>query len=256
MKKIKLFITTLLLISIMTITFGCENSSGNGNGGSTDTDTDTGLFSHTVTVENKSQQTGGFVIYQTSPDQETNPKLYSLAWMAQTMHPNQKKIFKWNDNYSFMWAETGMLKVGSNLADASAHEIKAIDPKDLTKNIVTLTKKNNLFAFKNSTTAGVKGKFTIVTDNKIPNNVASIGLAVQGKPVVAINALINTENKFTPTTTYWIIFGDFKEGEVLDLSTITKSTIEFSKPTKIIFPINVTEINITFKADNTFEITP
>lgn len=261
MKKIKLLLSALLLISIIIIPLGCEDNVTN-NGGSTDTNPDTNPdidkvpTTYTVTVINKSTQSGNFIIYQIFPEQKTNSKLYSLAWETKTLHTNQKTIFQWNDNYSFMWAETGKLSIGNNVTGAITKEIKDADPSDPTKNIITLTKKGDVFLFENSTTTGENNKLTIQTDNKIINDVTSVGIARNDKPVIAMNASINEIYKFTPAPTYWIIFGGFKEGEVLDLTSIHHPTKNlFSKPMEIVFPLNVDKISITFKEDNTWEVT-
>jgi len=75
------------------------------------------------------------------------------------------------------------------------------------------------------------------------------------KLTIAINAAANMTYQFTPTPTYWIVFGDFVEGEVLNLKIINQSARTFfSKSMQIVFPLNKNKLSVVFGKDNTWSI--
>ena len=113
----------------------------------------------------------------------------------------------------------------------------------------------NAFLFKGSIELGEKGKLTIKADRTMPNNEASIGVGMNNKPAVVINAAANMTYQFTPTPTYWIVFGDFEEGEALDLNIINPTGRSISSQSmEIIFPLNENELSIVFTESNTWEV--
>ena len=265
MKKHRGFSTLLILISVITILISCDNevANSNRNNDSNNNDNDSNdnsggsgnnSASYTVTLSNLSTQFGDFVIYQTIPEQERNSKLYSIVWMRARLSEGQQHLFKWDTKYSLMWADTKSLVVGTSI-DNATKAIKAVSPNDITKNTLTLIKKNGGFLFDNFSTDGQHGILTIKTANTIPNNIASAGVAMDNKSVILMNVFLNMTYKFTPDSTYWIVFGNFNEAEILDTNNIhSRNKNFFSEPMKIVFPINVDDIFIVFKEDNSFEI--
>ena len=197
---------------------------------------------YTLRVKNDSQQTGSICVYQTCPDQENNSNIYSLAWFSKSAHPETQLSFKWSIDYSMVWSETGELRPGV-MFDAS--ENKKTDPSDMKTNILTLSKENDAFLFKNAETDGKLGVLTIKADGTIPNKKASVGVGVGmgGKPAIALNAFANMTYEFIPHPTYWIAFGDFEAGKVIDVNRISQCM-------KVVFAPNTYEKNLTFTESN------
>lgn len=197
---------------------------------------------YTLKVTNKSHNSGSFCVYQKDPDQEKYTNLYSLAWFSKACNPGTTLKFTWTLDYCFNWSETGILVPGVTF-DAS--ETKEADPSDSSKNAVGFTKANGAYMFTNPLRPGTPGELRIQTDNTIPINEASVGIGMSGQPALAISAQPNMDYAFIPHPEYWITFGNYTEGEVIDLNQVTETA-------KIVFPLNVYSVSMTLQEDNTW----
>lgn len=76
---------------------------------------------------------------------------------------------------------------------------------------------------------------------------ASVGIGMSGSPTFAVQAQSNMSLMFTPHPNYWITFGNFESGQVLDLEAITDcSMVEYKE--------NCYEMTAILKGDNTWEV--
>ena len=198
---------------------------------------------YTLRVKNDSLQTGSICVYQTCPDQQNNSNIYSLAWFTKAAHPETSLTFSWTIDYSMVWSETGELVPGV-MFDAS--ESRVADLQNTSRNILTLSKENDAFLFKDAGQSGQPGMLTIKADGSIPNNTASVGIGMGGKPAIALNAFANMNYQFIPHPTYWVAFGDFKQGKVIDVN-------RMSQTQEIVFGPNIYEKSITFNESNTWQ---
>ncbi|WP_054466306.1 hypothetical protein [Planktothricoides sp. SR001] len=175
---------------------------------------------YTLNVKNQSSRDWVFYIYQTSPKQ-TN-KMLSLAWFVSPypIAPGDEISFTWFINYNFVWGDTGELKPGITY--------KARGPRDA--NLETA----------NSTTFGYnsggaptltnptqdssrKGELVITDLGNIPDLKFTVGIGMSGKGTFVEQAGPNLTHSFTPTPVYWVgAATEKKEGEVLDIQTVTK----------------------------------
>lgn len=196
-------------------------------------------------VKNDSQQSGGVCVFQTFPEQENNKNIYSLVWFSKALHPGTAVSFEWDLKYSFVWRESGELTPEIKFF---ASESKYADPMDVNKNLQVLSKKNGAFAFNNNYALwGTQGLLTIKADHTIPNDIVSVGIGVGGKAVIAVNAFANMPYQFTPKPTYWIVFGDFVEGSVIDANRIGGAM-------EVVFDYNVYEKSFVFTESNVWEV--
>lgn len=125
-----------------------------------------------------------------------------------------------------------------------ASQIKEADLTDPAKSAVTFTRDaQGAYTFSGCTATPSRGTLMIDADGSIPNKEASIGLAMSGNAMLVTNAEANYRVTFEPHPEYWIAFGDFEEGEVLDVNTISHSE-------KINFPLNVCSKDMTFGEDH------
>lgn len=76
-----------------------------------------------------------------------------------------------------------------------------------------------------------------------------VGIGMSGSPTFVVNAQPNMNLTFTPHPEYWIAFGNFNAGEVIDVQAISNAA-------KIDFPPGIVAMNVTLNQDNTWEITP
>lgn len=197
---------------------------------------------YTLNVTNNSTQSGSVVVYQKCPNQDQYDNLYSLAWFSKACHPGTNLKFRWTIDYSFAWSETGILSPGVYF-DAS--EIKECDPSDTSKNTTGFSKQNGAYLFTAATKSANAGSLAIFTDATIPDGEASIGIGMSGNPTFAIPATPNFNFSFLPHPEYWVAFGRYEEGVVIDLNAVSETM-------KVAYPINVYSKSLTFNEDNTW----
>ena len=199
------------------------------------------MTQYSVTVANNSVNTGAICIYQTSPD-ISDPRVMSLAWFSKVAHPKTKVQFDWGIDYSFVWDETGVLIPGVTF-DAS----QTLPASLTSNNQVTLSYSAGAFEFEQQTTGGKNGTLYITNDSSLPLNQASVGVGMSGAGTFVVQAQPNINLTFTPHPTYWITFGNYTPGQVLDVGQITnKQQLEFAP--------NTYSLNVQLKSDNTWSL--
>ncbi|HEX4954712.1 MAG TPA: protein rhiA [Thermoanaerobaculia bacterium] len=199
-------------------------------------------FQYTVIFKNNSQNPGSASLYQQNPsfDNAGMP----LAWMTKYAYPTTSVSFQWQIEYGFVWSQTGVLTPGIVVA-ASQYW-----PADLTtSNQVTLTydAQHGAFTFANQTKASQPGSLNVVQDRTIPSNVASVGIGMAGSATYVVQAMANVNAVFTPHPEYWIAFGNYVEGEVIDVTTM-------NAPAQIQFPPNVYSMTAILNPDLSWTI--
>lgn len=197
--------------------------------------------SYVLNVNHQGTSCGDFCIYQTYEDQDED--IRSLVWFSKKAHPGTKLTFGWTIDYSFAWCEEGTLEPGVVF---HASEIREADPSDVTRNSVAFKREEGAYHFVDSKHKTNQGKLGIKCDGSIPAGKASIGIAMSGNPVFARPADPNLQYTFGPHPQYWIAFGDFEEGEVIDLNRMTQKY-------EIKFPVNQFERTINLTPSNTWE---
>jgi len=197
---------------------------------------------YSVRFVNNSSTAGTACVYQSSPGTAGN--LMSLAWFAHFALPTSAVVFQWVTDYCFVWAETGLLLPGIVFIAAQ------LLPADLeTTNLVHFTYDQGAFSFQDQGPGPAPGSLTIVMSASIPLNVASVGFGMSGAGTFAIQAQPNMTVVITPNPQYWIAFGNYTAGQVLDTSAITN-------PAQIAFPPGVFRMNATLNQDLTWTISP
>jgi hypothetical protein len=176
---------------------------------------------YSLTFINNSTNSGNACIYQTDPD--LGPDVMSLAWFAKPTHPTTEETFSWQIDYGFIWDETGELVPGV-VFDASQ-----VWPADLTQaNKISFSLINEAYTFSNLTKGSMQGVLEIDEDSTIPLKRASVGISMAGAGTFAKQAQPNMTLFFEPHPEYWITFGNFESGEVLNMTELTsKQKIEF-----------------------------
>lgn len=198
---------------------------------------------YTLTVKNNSLLSGDICVYQTNPNGSDN-NLHTLAWFSKKCHPHTEIMFEWDLEYSFTWCETGVLTPGVRFY---ASQIEPADPTNTSQNAIGFTLQDGAYTFTSTSKRPSAGSLGIYTDGTVPNNQASIGIGIGGKSAFAANATPNYNFTFIPHPQYWIAFGNFTAGEVIDLNQVTNSA-------QIVFPVNIYSKEVTLKEDNTWEV--
>jgi hypothetical protein len=196
--------------------------------------------SYTLNAINNSNNSGSFCVFQTDPDLGVSNVL-SLAWFSKFAHPNTTVKFTWTVDYNFVWSETGVLTPGV-VFDAS----QVFDADLQNGNQITLTY-NSAFNFINQTKGPKAGILYIKEDATIPANKASVGIGMSGFGTFVVQAQPNLNLNFTPHPSYFIAFGNFTQGEVLDISEMTNTA-------EIAFAPNVYSVTAILGADNAWTV--
>jgi hypothetical protein len=192
---------------------------------------------------NNSTMLGDACVYQTNPD-TNDPSVMSLAWFSKRTQPTTRVRFDWTIDYSFIWSETGVLVPGVIFTASQEW------PADLTyKNQVQFTKTGGAYTFQNQTSGPQGGTLYIKEDSTIPPQQASVGIGMSGAGTFAVQAQPNMTAMFTPHPRYWIAFGNFIPGQVLDIAHI-------NNPGEIDFPYATYSMTAILNQDMTWTIKP
>ncbi|WP_165218821.1 hypothetical protein [Affinirhizobium pseudoryzae] len=177
------------------------------------------MTTYSLTCVNESQLSGSFAVFQ-KPLPSTMPgNVFSLAWFARPTAPNTRVTFTWGLDYSFTWSETGILKPGINFA---ASQVIPADPNAL--NQIELKKDDyGATTFSGLSAGGSLGSLTIKQLSNVKPNETSVGIGMAGSGTFAVQAQPNMTAVFTPHPNYWVIFGNFETGDVMDVEDVTNA---------------------------------
>jgi hypothetical protein len=199
---------------------------------------------YSLTVENRSHRSGSICVYTTSPDsQKIHNDLLSLAWFSKFAHPGTDVRFEWNINFSFVWSQTGTLLPGIRFF---ASEEKPAEPNSADKEKIYFNHDAGAYRFTDMprTKETPTGNLSIITRGNVPNNDAAIGIGMGGNPALVVPATPNYTFTFIPHIKYWLAFGTFTEGEVLDLNAMTSEIHE------VVFSSNVYDKAVKLNENN------
>ncbi len=201
-----------------------------------------GSVIYSLTFKNNSTRSGSAAVYQTSPN--LPPGAMSLVWFSKFANPNTQIVFQWQIDYSFVWAQTGVLKPGVVFLAAQMWQA------DLSSsNQVTFSQQGGMFTFQNQGPGPQQGTLYILENNTISLNQAAVGIGMSGAGTFVVQALPNYKLSFTPQPQYWITFGDYIQGQVLDVTTIPS-------PARVDFPAGVYSMTATLNQDDSWTIQP
>jgi hypothetical protein len=204
------------------------------------------MATYSLLVKNNSPIAGTVCLYTTSPDtQAIQQDLRSLAWFSKPVNKGTQVNFTWNLDFSFAWAESGQLVPGVRF---EAGQIIPADIQNQARNKAFFLRENDAYEFGDPAKAvnPPAGALAISTNGSIPNARASIGIGINGKAALAVNATPNYNFTFIPKIKYWLAFGTFKEGTVLDLNSMVRGVCE------IAYPLNVYNVQVALQEDNTW----
>jgi hypothetical protein len=162
---------------------------------------------------------GSFAVFQKPPPMTVPGNVFSLAWFARPAAASSQVTFTWGLDYSFVWSETGVLQPGIKF---SATQNLSADPNG--QNIVQLTLDNyGATTFANPAGTGALGSLTVQQlPNVVPNR-TSVGVGMSGSGTFAVQAAPNMTAVFTPHPNYWVIFGNYTMGEVMDIEDVSSA---------------------------------
>ncbi|MDP9928650.1 hypothetical protein J2X90_001603 [Variovorax paradoxus] len=196
---------------------------------------------YSVTVNNRANHSAYFMVFQDDPTSWA-PNAMSLAWFSKYSNPSPtaRIKFEWTLDTGFSWAETGELQAGiqftaSELFDASNGQNK-----------ITLDY-NKAYQFIEPSKGPDPARFYLRESPNIPiNSQASVGVTMAGKTVYAVQARPNQNLTFSTTPKYYIAYGSYEEGDVIDVGSI-------NNPQELSYPTGVYSLTTTLNVDNTWD---
>jgi len=197
---------------------------------------------YTLTVQNDSTQSGDFCIFQQAPDTNV-ANITTLAWLSKAANPTTNLVFQWDLQYNFIWSNSTNLKPGDTVVTSQSWDCDVN-----TSNRIVFDFVNNAYNFSNQTQGDYAGNLYIDEGQSVRPNQASVGIGMSGSGTFLVPSQPNMQVMFTPKPTYWLVFGTFKQGDVVDIGQVTKNA------KKIVFN-GVTDLAVTFKSTNTWLMT-
>lgn len=200
---------------------------------------------YTLEVTNDSYFPGDICVYQGCTEVD-ELHVMSLAWFSRYAYPSSTVTVSWTLDYSFHWAYSGELKPGLRFQSTQSQPANLRFSNQITLNY---DDENDAFRFKDQTQNKQGGSFHIEQDATIPPTSVAAGVGVSGAAAFAMQARPNWNFIFTPSSTYWVTFGTFEHGEVLDRTSI-------SQRQQIIFPSNCYRMRARLTPANTWTVSP
>lgn len=210
-------------------------------------------ITYSLTAVNNSANIGSVCVYQTDPGFNVMGPAFSIAWLASTAAPSTTVSFSWQQGYGFACANTGQLVPGLSF------ETSQIVPADLTSgNQITLSgQQDGELQLTNLRQGPRAGILFVHQDGSVPPYAGAIAFCVSGQPAFAVQASPNINIVYTPQPKYWLIFGTFQEGEVIDTALLGATAQgSFTQPIRVQFPPNVYSLQATLDAQNQWTIAP
>jgi len=184
---------------------------------------------YSLTIENNSTQSGDFCIFQEVPDVNV-PNVVTLAWLSKTGHPTTKITFDWLIDYSFFWSTQTDLVAGAHVKAEQCWKANLA-----TGNLLDLDRYDGAYTFTRQRQGEYEGNLYINQTGRVQSDDASVGIAMSGKGAFAVKSQPNMKIIMTPKPTYYVVFGYFEEGDVIDIAEVTESAykIQFKGTTSM-----------------------
>lgn len=196
---------------------------------------------YSVTVNNRASHSAYFMVFQNDPTSWA-PNALSLAWFAKYSNPSPtaRIKFQWTVDTGFSWAETGELKPGIQFAASETY-----DPTG-GLNKITLDY-NKAYQFVDPSQGADPARFYLGESGNIPlKSLASVGVTMSGSTVFAVQARPNQNLTFSPHPKYFIAYGDYQEGDVIDVSSV-------NNPLELPYPTGVYALTTTLNVNGTWD---
>ncbi len=195
---------------------------------------------YTLSVFNDSTQTGHFCIYQAPPDTNIG-NIITLAWLAKPAHPSTLLEFEWELDYDFVWTKQTNLRAGSIVNTSQAWSANLS-----TQNQIDFDLQGDAYTFLNASQGGYEGNLYINQSQRVQTKEAYVGIGMSGKGTFLVESQPNMKVVMTPKPTYWLVFSNYQEGQILDTSSVTDTAcqLEFK---------GTTYMETILKADDTWD---
>lgn len=185
-----------------------------------------------LTIENQSTMSGDICVFQATPDLNV-PGVLTLAWLAKRAHPGTTVAFTWSVDYNFVWSEQVVLKSGVKIVAAQVIDADLSDGNQVTFD------HDGAYQFSEPTHGPQSGSLYIMQGPNVPPHGATVGIGMSGHGTFVVPSQPNVEVYFTPHPKYYVVFGDYEQGEVIDVSQMSQTVeAEFNGTTSVTLTLN------------------
>jgi len=196
-----------------------------------------GPNTYSITITNQSAHSDYLMVFQQDPG-SLAPDAMALAWFSKFSNPGSTDLFSWQITWGFSWADTGTLAAGATFAVSQQTSAS-------NGNQITLSN-NGAYEFVDQTDGPDANLFYIVEDGSIPVDASgSVGITMYGNTVYAVQATPNTNLTFTPHPQYFLAYGNYTPGLVLDLSAV-------NKPLPLTYEAGIYSLAVTLNPDDSW----
>jgi hypothetical protein len=193
---------------------------------------------YSIVITNKARHPGYFMLFQSDPAAWSNNAM-ALAWLSRYATPGTSVRLAWNVEYGVSWADTGVLEEGVLYVASENHALAA------DANQVTLDHRAG-FLFTEPARGPQPDRLYLRESADIPvNSTAAVGITMAGSTVYAVQARPNQQLEFAPRPSYFLAYGDYEEGTVIDIGRIGNAQ-------EIDFPANTFSLATTLRADGSW----
>ncbi|WP_063713748.1 hypothetical protein [Amycolatopsis nigrescens] len=173
---------------------------------------------YSVTITNNSKLAGHkALIFQEQPDMPKD--VHTLAWLVKTCHPGTQVGFFWDLKFNFVWGQQGELRPGVNYQAGQVVQANLVD-----RNVISLLYIDDGFLF-GATETGTKGALLVDQDKSVPGSgnakQGCVGIGMSGAGTFVVPTEPKYKQQFDPHPAYWIAFGKYAAGDVVDQSGMT-----------------------------------
>jgi hypothetical protein len=198
------------------------------------------MTQYSLTCINRSSSSGSFAVFQKPP---ATPVSFPLAWLTRSAAPSAEVTFTWSVDYSFVWSETGVINSGVNF---SGRQVIPADPDKL--NTVELAVDNyGATYFKPPSGSGTAGTLTVVQDAEVVPDRTSVGIGMSGSGTTVVPAAPNKTAVFRLHPNYWVVFGNYQAGEVIDVEDTTGAV-------EVTYPDGITSRTVTIGQNDILKV--
>ncbi len=173
---------------------------------------------YTLSVDVEATITGNVCVYQQIPNLN-DYNILTLAWLSKRVHPSTQVIFEWTIDYNLTWGTQGSFGNGATF-EAS----QTVDANLTTLNQIDFDYTDGAYNFgaPNQNPDGADNLY-INQGANVRSNDALVGVGMSGAGTFVVKSQPNLRVIFHPKPTYYIVFGDFIQGQVMDITELTNS---------------------------------
>ncbi len=199
---------------------------------------------YTIVFKNESGQSGVAMVYQLPPDTSMS-NVFAVAWQTTNVSadPTRDTTFSWSEEYSVSWSQSGGISTGAIYSYATSIDVDLSEGAGATLDLGSGSLEPS------GQGGGIQpGALQVSVSGGNSGQIATVGVGIDGTTGLVVSIPTGAEWTYEPTSTYYIAFGHFIEGMVLNVALIANAVaIDFSDGTSTFV--------VTYGKDHQFTVT-